>query len=482
MRRALVGIGTCIDPESLLSIDKVEVSGEALARLKETRKEYLAEASRRRIYGYCTGLGELQYKITRCPDNWEMTVLDEHSTSVGLQVSSRSLSLLFLKIRLLQLLQAPAPVRPGVAQRIAVAVNRGIAPLIHAYGSVGASGDLAPSSEAFRCLFYGKGRAWADGKPVPCRSALEKAGLDVYPLQPGEALALINNTAWSTALCSYNVTGLKNALNTALELAVRLVTTVKPNPEHYMPKLLELKRCPRCIAVAYRLNSQCAGKSRLLQYPYSIRCLPQILGSLFDGLDWVEKKVAEEACSSTENPTVINGRVYHNCNFHSIRVSLACDQALTIAGHLASLVDRLAAQLMRKSITGLPEFVSTEHSSVGLMIVQYATASLAARARTLSHPSGVESIPTSGLQEDIVPMTPISGLKLYEQVEGLGASLALLQVILDKIDEARRGPLSFNSLQEDVITAYRRMLARLYPYGLPFTQDPDYGAGKIPVE
>ncbi len=467
----------------IIKKEKIVLNKQIIFNAQKNRHIYLEEARKRLIYGYCTGLGSLYKRVTNCPEGWEEVVLEEHSASVGDRVASIPLTRLFLLIRLIQLTRLPAPVRPAVIERIRDALNLEIYPLIHYLGSVGASGDLSPSAEAFRCLFYGKGRAWMDGSIIECNEALRKAGLEPLELEPGETLALINNTAWSTALCLYSLYSLEKLLNEAMRVGGLAIEISGANPEHYDPEMIKAKNCPEGAEVAERLRVH-AREMRILQAPYSIRCLPQILGALNRAYRHSLQMVLDEVCGASENPAVVNGRVLHGCNFHSIRVGLACDYARIITSNLANLVDRLAAQLLRSEITGLPEFLAGEKSSVGLMITQYTTAALAGISRSYSAPATINTIPTSGLQEDFVPMTPASTILLSEQIDSLIASIAVLSVLEKRIErlsrEIREPGLG---LQEDIIKAYRLLKNKILPGGVsPFVNETDYLGGNITVK
>jgi len=388
----------------------VELEPEVLRRLEEARRAYLEEARRRKVYGYCTGLGEMYTHEGHCGPEWEHRVLVEHATQTG-RPAPPLVVRGFLAARLLQLSRGTAPIRPAVARRIEEALNKGVVPVVPLYGSVGASGDLAPSAHAFLCLYYGEGEAWWRGERVPCSRALEEAGLEPLPLEPGEALALINNTAWSTGIAGLAHWLLERVVEESLRAAKESLEIAECNPEHYQRVIARLRRTGGVERVLEELSSvKCRGGR--LQDPYSLRCTPLIYGAALEALQHPRSLLESEACSSTENPAVCMGRVVHWCGFHSIQVSLAADYARIVASHVANSIERRIAQLMRSEITGLPPFLASKDSSVGAMMAHYTAASIAGMIRQHAAPAGVHSVPTSGMQEDVIPQSPNAAILL----------------------------------------------------------------------
>ncbi len=402
--------------------EAVKVDPSIYAGLDSSRRTYLDEASKRQVYGYCTGLGEPYTSRGGCGSGIEERVLKEHAVGVG-GPARESIVRAFLFARLSQLAQGRAPIRGVVAERIVEALNKGIIPVIPVKGSVGASGDLAPSAHAFLCIHLGIGSAFHKGRVTSCREALEEAGLKPLNLEPGEALALINNTAWSIALAGLGVWAALSLLEESLRVASKSLSVTWCNPEHFSREVIEAKRSIEAVTPGL----ECSGSR--LQDPYSIRCIPQVYGSAYKAIQHARSLVEAELCSSTENPLVAGGRVLHSCNFHSLPAGLAADYTVIALASVANIVERRIAQLLRSSITGRPEYLAREPGSVGAMILQYTAASLAARIRRLSTPSTVNSIPTSGMQEDHTPMSPDAGLKLLEAVEDLSWLIAVEDLV-----------------------------------------------------
>ncbi|MCE4620609.1 MAG: aromatic amino acid ammonia-lyase [Desulfurococcales archaeon] len=413
---------------SILDGGRVEISSSVKHALLEARRSYLREASRKQIYGYCTGLGELySRKTASCGGEYEHHVLVEHAMGLGERAPPR-LVRAFLTVRLAQLTRGHAPVRPEVAERIAEALNKQILPVVPLHGSVGASGDLAPSAHAFLCLYYGEGEAYTGEGIVPCDKALEMNGLDKLSLEPGEALALINNTAWTTGIALAALTVFEKLLGEGIRIARLTLETARCTPDHYSPVLAKASSYRELGEILGRLQPSCSEPVRL-QDPYSLRCTPQVYAAIARLLAFLRETIRREMCSSTENPVIVEGRAYHWCGFHSIQVSLALDYARIASGVLANIAERRIAQLLRREINGRSDFLAGEADSVGAMIAQYAAAALTASNRSLASPLTVNSIPTSGLQEDLVPMGPESGLLLIESLRRTALVLAIEEAV-----------------------------------------------------
>ncbi len=405
----------------------VDVDHGVYESLEAARKRFLEEASRRKVYGMCTGLGDLYDVPASCNGGSETEVLREHAVGIGPR-APEAIVRAFLFARLAQLSRGAAPVRGVVARRLEEALNAGIHPVIPMLGSLGASGDLAPSSHAFLCIHLGVGDAVYEGRLVKCRRALEREGLDVVQLEPGEALALINNTAWSTGIAGLALAASIAVVEESLKTAVDSLGITGCNSEHFSIDAARAKKLPHIATVAERVMAgTCDG--RRLQDPYSIRCIPVIYGSVQAFLEFSAAIVESELCASPENPAVIDGKIYHTCNFHSASVGMACDSAAIALAHVANMAERRIAQLLNGKTTGLADYLRWEGSPSGAMILQYTAASIAMELRRAAQPATVHNIPTSGLQEDVVPNSPAAAMKLLSAARRLAYLVSMERVL-----------------------------------------------------
>ncbi len=449
---------------------RVSLDHSVLGRLDEARRVYLDEAGRRRVYGYCTGLGARLDEEGACGPAGELAVLRAHAAGAGAPAPAGWVRA-FLFVRLLQLSRGSAPVRGVVAERLAEALNAGVTPRVPLWGSVGASGDLAPSAHAMLCVVAGEG-VTLDGRP--CRRALEEAGLEPLSLETGEALALINNTAWSTAVAMLGVARIRRALGASLEVASWTARAAGAPEEHFSPEALAAKGHKGVLEAAEALAypGPAPRAPRKLQAPYSVRCVPQVYGAALEALEWASRLLEEEACGAPENPTVAGGSVYHTCNFHASYTALAADTAAIAAATIASMIERRVDRLMDSKTTGLPDFLAGPGSSVGLMILQYTAASLAAEARAEAQPRSIHLIPTSLSQEDHPSMAPAAAYRLHKLADILEILVAIEATVASKALEAQgeEPPLALQApTPSQMIEQARRALfkqedpARQYP-------------------
>ncbi|MDM7275395.1 MAG: aromatic amino acid ammonia-lyase [Thermoprotei archaeon] len=380
--------------------------------LVKARSVLVSEASRRPVYGYCTGLGALYDSRGFCGPGWERSVLLEHAVGVGPEAPA-GLVRLFMFIRLSQMVLGFDPVRPVVALRIVEALNANITPRVPLRGSLGASGDLVPAAHAFLCIYYGEGSAYKNGMAMSCGEALRSGGLEPLPLESGEALALINSTAWSTALLAYSIAKLERLIGYSLAKARETLEVCRCNPEHYIGDIAGVKRHPGIALALEKLGSPACGGPVRLQDPYSLRCIPYIYAPVIELVELSKSIVEREACSPSTNPLILGDKVVHSCAFYASHIAMAADALAIAAAHIANSIERRIAQIMRGEITGLPEFLAKE-APAGAMILHYVASAITARIRLLANPASTHTTPVSHLQEDVTPQAAEAALKLME--------------------------------------------------------------------
>jgi histidine ammonia-lyase len=101
-------------------------------------------------------------------------------------------------------------------------------------------------------------------------------------------------------------------------------------------------------------------------------------------------------------------------NFHGQPLALPLDFLAIAVAELGSISERRIERLVNPALSELPPFL-TENGGLnsGMMILQYAAASLASENKVIAHPASVDSIPTSGNQEDHVSMGSIAARKSW---------------------------------------------------------------------
>jgi histidine ammonia-lyase len=131
-----------------------------------------------------------------------------------------------------------------------------------------------------------------------------------------------------------------------------------------------------------------------------------VLGAVGEGLAFAERLVTIELNAATDNPLVFGDDVVSGGNFHGQPIALALDVIAIALTTLAGLSERRIERVVNPDLSsGLPAFLARDPGlESGFMTAQIAAAALVADCRVLATPASVQSVPTEGNQEDIVPM------------------------------------------------------------------------------
>jgi histidine ammonia-lyase len=275
------------------------------------------------------------------------------------------------------------------------------------------------------------------GDTASTAAAFHHAGLEPVTLRAKEGLALVNGTEGMLALgmLAHHDAGL--LLRTADVTAAVTVEGALGTDRPFAEDLMALRPHPGQADSAANLRALLAGSAitashrespHAVQDPYSMRCAPQVHGAARDAHAYAGDVLAREAGSVVDNPVVLpDGRVESTGNFHGEPLAYAMDLLAEALTGLASIAERRTYWLLGSGEErGLPPFLSTEAGlGSGYMLAQYTQAALVAECRLLASPAGVESIPTSGNQEDHVSMGWLAGLKLRDIVEKVRTVLAI---------------------------------------------------------
>jgi histidine ammonia-lyase len=328
-------------------------------------------------------------------------------------------------------------VRPAVAEALIGGLNAQITPLVPRYGSVGCSGDLAPLAHIALALVGEGDFINADGVVQPAKQALKAAKLKPLRLETKEGLSLINGTDGMLGMlalaCHDAEVFFRVADITAAMSAEALLGTDRP----FQPHLHQIRPHPGQVASAANLARMLRGSgivashrhsAHAVQDSYSVRCSPQVAGAARDTLDFARRTSAVELGSAIDNPVVLeNGDVESNGNFHGEPLAFAADFLAIAAAEVGAIAERRVDRLLDPHRSeGLPAFLAHEPGvNSGLMVAQYTAASLVAENRRLAAPASVDSVPTSGMQEDHVSMGWGAALKLRNVLDNLAGILAV---------------------------------------------------------
>lgn len=407
----------------------------ALARAGDSHVGVLSiVAEGRTVYGISTGLGKLSsVTVDRCNlPELQHNLVRSHAMGVGPPLGEEAVRGMLL-FRANSLLRGCSGVRPQVIELLVGCLNAGVVPVIPEQGSVGASGDLAPLAH-LALVLMGEGRARWGGEEFLGGEALARAGLEsVAPLAPKEGLALLNGTAYmlSLAFCAWNTT--HRALDVALRTAALSFEALRGRTEPLDERVHAARPHPGQARVAATLRDL-LRESRLVntvtgdvQDPYSLRCLPQILGPSVEALEIAGQRLELEMNSATDNPLVFpDGTALSGGNFHGQILALMAELLTMATAEVGTSCERRIALLLSAGDRGLPEFLTRRgglHS--GLMIAQYSAAALVAENRVLCHPACVDSVPTSGGKEDHNSMGSVSAWKALRVADNVCRQVAL---------------------------------------------------------
>jgi len=380
------------------------------------------------VYGINTGFGKLAQ--TRIPQErlaeLQRNLVLSHSVGTGASLPAPIVRLV-MAIKAVSLARGHSGVRPELVDALITLANQNVLPVIPAKGSVGASGDLAPLAH-MSLLLIGEGEAMVDGVVVPSAQALRQAGLAPFELGPKEGLALLNGTQVSTALALAGLFEAENVFAAGVMAGALSLEAIKGSVRPYDARIHEARGQIGQIAVATAVRSLLEGSAVLdshlncgrVQDPYSIRCVPQVMGAVLDNLSHASRVLQIEANAASDNPLVFadNGDVVSGGNFHAEPVAFAADIIALALAEIGAISERRMALLLDTGLSGLPPFlVSDGGVNSGFMIAQVTAAALASENKSLAHPASVDSLPTSANQEDHVSMATFGARRLLEMAQ-----------------------------------------------------------------
>lgn len=427
-----------VDGESLSIGDVVQVSrnyagvklDRQAAKRMEASKKAVAEIlkSDGLAYGIKTGFGEMASIAVPEEDLLELQInlIRSHSAAVGDALDEQFVRAAML-LRANSLAKGYSGVRVRVVQTLLDMLNKGVHPIVPEAGSVGASGDLAQLSH-IAAVTMGEGQCTLDGRKMSGRAALKKAGIEPLQLEHKEGVALINGTAVMTGIAALAVADSAELLKTAQIAAAMSFESLKSSTQPFDRRLGRLRphggqvRCARNMLKLLK-GSEIVPSHKdcpKVQDAYTIRCIPQVIGSAIDAVEFASGTVGTEINAATDNPLIFpdTGDVLSGGNFHGQAVAMAMDHLSLAMCVLGSFSERRIARLVDSHLSGLPPFLtkrSGTHS--GFMMAQYTAAALASENKTLAHPASADSIPTSAGQEDYVSMGLWAARKAVMAVE-----------------------------------------------------------------
>jgi histidine ammonia-lyase len=429
---------TIEDAERLLHghVERLTLSAPARKRVEGARRcldDLLAAGAT--IYGVNTGFGKLSNQRIESQEVLALqeNLLRSHAVGMG-PLLSLGVCRLALALRIQALAKGYSGVTTELIDTLIEMYNRGVVPAIPEQGSVGASGDLAPLAH-LALVVMGEGHAFVtkpgvDGeplgkprlKPFSGRAALKRVHLKPHRPQSKEGLALINGTQISTAILAEALVRARHLAKIADIAGAMTVEATKSSLKPFDARIQAIRPHAGQITSAANLR-RLLRESEIMashadctkvQDAYSLRCMPQVHGSLREAVAHATRIVECEMNSATDNPLLFadTGEVLSGGNFHAQPVALTADFLAAAVTDLGSISERRTENLVNPDLSGLPGFL-TPHPGLnsGMMMVQVLAAALVSENKGLSFPASVDSIPTSANREDHVSMAPVAARK-----------------------------------------------------------------------
>ena len=409
----------------------VAIAPHSLAAVIASRRSVEAAVARGdTIYGVNTGFGKLAHVRIK-PEQTrqlQLNLIRSHASGVGDPLAVDAVRAMML-LRANVLVRGTSGVRPALPELIVDMLNAQVHPRVPSQGSVGASGDLAPLAHLALAMI-GEG---ADG------AALRAGRLRPITLEAKEGLAFVNGTQAQTGMAALLVHDAWVLWRTAHAAAAMSLEAVRGTPEPFDARIHDARPHPLQQGSAALLRELLAGSEireshrendPRVQDAYSLRCTPQVLGAVGEALTFAERLVTTELNAATDNPLVFDDAVLSGGNFHGQPIALALDVIGIALATLAGLAERRIERIVNPDLSsGLPPFLARDPGvESGFMTPQIAAAALVAECRVLATPASVQSVPTEGNQEDIVPMGMTAAWKA-ERILGNAARIVAVELL-----------------------------------------------------
>jgi histidine ammonia-lyase len=445
MRIQLTGNELTFDQLHRIALDHETVSLSPIAAERMQASRAVVDklvASGKTAYGINTGFGKLasvrisSEQVRRL----QVNLVRSHTCGVGEPLSIPETRAMML-LRANALAKGLSGIRPGIVETLCAMLNAGVHPVIPSQGSVGASGDLAPLAHLAHVVI-GEGTAELGGEILSGAEALRRANIAPVTLEAKEGLSLLNGTQGMLALLSLALREADALADTADVAAALSLDALRGSPGAFDSRIMHARpysgagRTARNLAhlnegSEIRESHRSAEKDTRVQDAYSLRCTPQVHGAVRDSLSQARELVQVELNSATDNPLVFvkengDGDIVSGGNFHGQPLAMAADQVAVAIATLAGIAERRIEQMTNPLTSLLPAFLTPEPGlNSGFMIAQVTAAALASENKALAAPHSVDSISTSGNQEDYVSMGMSGARRLSRMLGNLQNILAI---------------------------------------------------------
>lgn len=418
-------------------LERVKLAEDAIPKIKASRHyvDQILEENRI-VYGITTGVGDLANTLISKEDAQvlQLNLIRSHAVGVG-EPLSEDIARGVILLRANALAKGFSGVRVELIQLLLDMLNKKMYPYIPSQGSVGSSGDLAPLSH-LTLVLIGEGECLVNGQRVPSLEAFKQAGLHPLALLPKEGLAMINGTQIMASLACHILQDAEIVLKNAQIIGAMSLEALKGTAKAFDEKIHALRphkgqiRCAQnmCKLVQDSQIMSAHSECEKVQDAYTLRCIPQVYGSVMDTIDYGRNIIAVEINSATDNPLIFAAEqeVISGGNFHGEPLAFAMDFLGIALSEIANISERTVDRLVNPHVSGLPPFLAANSGlNSGFMIAQYTAASLVSENKVLAHPASVDSIPTSAGQEDHVSMGTIAAQHAWRILKNVEQVLAI---------------------------------------------------------
>ena len=452
-----------LDDFAELIFNNKEVALDTAALNKvNTNFEFLKKfSSHKLIYGINTGFGPMaQYKVSEANIlQLQYNLIRSHSSGSGKLIPAQ-LSKALMIARLNSFMQAYSGVHTEVVELLKTMINTDICPCIYEHGGVGASGDLVQLAH-LGLVLIGEGEVIFEDAVHPTIEIFSKFNIKPLSIHIREGLAILNGTSAMTGIGMLNILQARKLLSWSVLFSAMINEIVEAFDDHYSYELNIVKHHKGQNKIASLMrdilkdSKMIRDRSEHLYNPdnldqevfedkvqeyYSLRCVTQVLGPIFDTINQAENVVVNEINSVNDNPVIDheNHNIFHGGNFHGDYVSLEMDKLKIAVTKLSMLAERQLNYLLNNKLNQkFPPFVNLGVLGLnfGIQGMQFTATSTVAENQTLSFPMYVHSIPNNNDNQDIVSMGCNAALMTKRVIDNSFEVLAIhLMTILQAID------------------------------------------------
>lgn len=440
---------------------RIDLEPDALRKMSENHAFLASFSANKTIYGINTGFGPMAQIKVRNENLIELqyNLIRSHSSGSG-QLLSPLLVKSLIICRLNTLMQAYSGVHPDVAILLKELFNNDITPCIYEHGGVGASGDLTQLAHLANVMI-GEGEVIYQDKISSTSEVFKKCNIQPLKIRIREGLAIMNGTSAMSGIGIINLLRAKKLFDWSVMLSAMTNEVVEAFDDHFSHELNAVKKHTGQTHVAGRMREILKDSHMIrkrsehmytsdtlekdifedkVQEYYSLRCISQVLGPVYDTITNATNIVVDEINSVNDNPIIdhVNHNVFHGGNFHGDYVSLEMDKLKIAITKLSMLAERQLNYLLNDKLNNkFPPFLNlgTLGVNFGMQGMQFTATSTVAENQTLSFPMYVHSIPNNNDNQDIVSMGCNAALMTRKVIDNSFEVLSIqMMAILQAID------------------------------------------------